>query len=109
MKEEQAIECFAAMAQKTRIAVLRLLVRNSPEGLRVTEIAKRIDVVTSTLSGHLNVLKRSGLVSSKRNQREIIYSVDLGTINDMMLFVLEECCDGNVSDCEKTFRLFLPK
>jgi len=108
MNQDQAIDCFAALAQETRIAVLRLLVRHSPEGLRVTEIAKQLDIVPSTLSGHLNVLKRSGLLKSRRNQREIIYSVDLEAINDMMLFILEECCDGDVSSCEGTFRFFVP-
>lgn len=106
MKQDQAIECFGAMAQETRISILRLLVRNSPDGLRVSEIAKRLDIVPSTLSGHLNVLKRSGLVTSKRNQREIIYTVDLETVSDLMLFVVAECCDGNVASCETTFRLF---
>lgn len=106
MKQDQAIECFAALAQETRIEVLRLLVRNSPDGLRVTEISNQLAIVPSTLSGHLNVLRRSGLLKSRRNQREIIYSVDLNTINDMMLFVLEECCDGDVNNCQKIFRLF---
>lgn len=109
MKQDQAIECFGAMAQETRIAIMRLLVRNSPDGLRVTEIAKRLDVVPSTLSGHLNVLRRSGLLKSRRNQREIIYSVDLETINDMMLFILEECCDGDVGSCARTFQHILPE
>ena len=106
MKQDQAIECFGALAQETRISILRLLVRNSPDGLRVSEIAKQLDIVPSTLSGHLNVLKRSGLLTSKRNQREIIYSVNLETVNDLMLFVVAECCDGNPASCEKTFRLF---
>ena len=107
MNQEQAIECFAAMAQETRIAALRLLVRHSPDGLRVGEIARQLDIVPSTLSGHLNVLKRAGLLKSKRKQREIIYSVDLDTINKLMLFILEQCCDGNIGNCEKTFRPFL--
>ena len=69
MKQDQAIECFGAMAHESRISIVRLLVRNSPDGLRVSDIAKQLDIVPSTLSGHLNVLKRSGLVTSKRNQR----------------------------------------
>jgi len=106
MKQEQAIECFAALAQDTRISILRLLVRNSPDGLRVSEIAKRLDIVASTLSGHLNVLKRCGLLKSKRNQREIIYTVELETVNELMVFIVAECCDGDIASCEKTFRLF---
>lgn len=108
MKQEQAIECFGALAQETRIAIMKLLVRNSPDGLRVSEISRRLNVIPSTLSGHLNVLKRSGLLRSRRNQREIIYSVDLETINDMMLFILEECCDGDVGSCAKALGTIFP-
>ena len=104
MDQEQAIDCFSAMAQESRLEILRLLVRYSPDGLRVSEISRRLGIVPSTLSGHLSVLKRSGLLKSRRNQREIIYSVDLKTINDMMLFIIEECCSGNLGECGKTFR-----
>ena len=106
MNQDQAIACFAAMAQDTRISSVRLLVQNSPSGLRVSEIAKRLDVVPSTLSGHLSVLKTSGLLQSTRNQREIIYSVDLKTINDMMLFILAECCGGDIGNAASAFQSF---
>ncbi|VAW03035.1 hypothetical protein MNBD_ALPHA07-2414 [hydrothermal vent metagenome] len=109
MDQEQAIECFSAMAQETRLAILKLLMRKSPDGIRVSDISGKLDIVPSTLSGHLSVLRRSGLLNSNRNQREIFYSADLETINDLMLFIVEECCDGNLDSCEKTFRLLLSK
>ena len=106
MDQSSAIEALAALSHPTRLDVFRLLVRHAPEGVPSLRIADTLGAKPSTLSGHLNVLKRSGLVSSKRNQREIIYTVDLGTVSDLMLFVVAECCDGNVASCEKTFRLF---
>ena len=109
MEQDQAIDCFAAMAQESRIEIFRLLMRHSPDGLRVTDISMKLGIVPSTLSGHLAVLKRAGLLKSKRNQRDIVYSAELETINDLMLFILEECCDGNVDSCRKTFRLLMPE
>lgn len=109
MKQEQAIDCFSALAQESRLSILRFLVRHSPDGMRVSEISRQLGIVPSTLSGHLSILKRSGLLKSKRNQREIIYSVDLQTVNDMMLFIVNECCNGNLGHCAKTFRLLLSK
>ena len=109
MDQKQAIECFSAMAQDSRLAILKLLMRESPEGTRVSDISKKLNIVPSTLSGHLSVLRRSGLLNSRRNQREIFYSADLETINDLMLFIVEECCNGNLGSCEKTFRLLLSR
>ncbi len=109
MDQQQAIECFSAMAQESRLAILKLLMRKSPDGIRVSDISAKLDIVPSTLSGHLSVLRRSGLLNSKRNQREIFYSANLEAINDLMLFIVEECCDGNLGSCEKTFQLLLSK
>ena len=109
MEQLQALDCFSAMAQESRLAIFQLLMRESPDGLRVSDISKKLGIVTSTLSGHLSVLKRSGLLNSKRNQREIYYSADLETINDLMLFIVEQCCDGNLDSCERTFQLLQSK
>jgi len=96
------------MAQETRLEILRLLVRHSPDGLKAGEISRCLGIVPSTLSGHLNVLKRSGLVISRRNRREIICSVNLDTINAVMRFILEECCNGNPDACEPRFEIRRP-
>ena len=109
MEQTQAIECFSALAQNSRLAILKLLMRETPNGLRVSDVSKRLGILPSTLSGHLSVLRRSGLLGSVRKQREIYYSVNLETINDLMLFIVEECCDGNLGSCEKTFRLLLSR
>ncbi len=106
MDQAQAIECFAALAQNSRLAILKLLMRQTPGELRVGDISRQLGIVPSTLSGHLSVLRRCGLLQSRRKQREIFYSVDLETINDLMLFIVEECCNGNMQSCEKTLRLF---
>ncbi len=105
MDEERAIEAFGALAQPTRMAIFRLLVRAGPEGLQVGEIARRLNIVPSTLSGHLGVLRRAGLLRARRQRREIHYAADLATVNDLVGFLLADCCDGRVENCSEILSL----
>ncbi len=101
MDQEQAIENFSALAQDTRLAIFRLLVRKEPLGLPVGEISRQLNIIPSTLSGHLGILKRSGLLKSTRQQREIHYAVNMAAMGDLIDFMLEDCCDGQVENCSK--------
>lgn len=99
MDQERAVETFTALAQESRLAIYRLLVKEEPHGLPVGEISRRLDIVPSTLSGHLGVLKRAGLLKSTRHQREIHYATNLNAMGDLVRFMLEDCCDGKVENC----------
>lgn len=105
MEQDDAIEAFGALAQTSRIEVFRLLVRAGPDGMQVGEIAKRLNIVPSTLSGHLSVLKRSSLLKSRRNQREIHYSANLDVVNSLVNFLLADCCDGRLENCSEIISL----
>lgn len=108
MDENTAIDAFAALAQPSRMAIFRLLVRAGPKGLQVAEIGRRLDIVPSTLSGHLSILKRAGLLASKRNQREIHYSANLSAVNQLVGFLLSDCCDGKLENCSEIISLLQP-
>jgi ArsR family transcriptional regulator len=99
MEEEQAILAFAALAQSTRLGVFRLLVKHEPEGLPAGEIAKAIAVPQNTMSAHLAVLARAGLVMSERRSRSIIYRADLATLQSLTSFMVEDCCGGRGELC----------
>ena len=105
MDQEAAIDAFAALAQSSRMMIFRLLVTEGPEGLQVGEISKKLNIVTSTLSGHLAVLKRAGLLESSRHQREIHYSANLNTVNALIGFLLADCCKGRVENCSEILSL----
>jgi ArsR family transcriptional regulator, arsenate/arsenite/antimonite-responsive transcriptional repressor len=105
MDQIKAVDAFSALAQDTRLAIFRLLVREEPNGLKVGEISHRLDIVPSTLSGHLSILKRAGLLKSTRHQREIHYTADLGAMNNLVRFMLEDCCNGQVDNCSKILTL----
>src|SRR3546814_1566734 len=57
----------------TRLETFRLLVRHEPEGLAAGDIARSLDVPQNTMSAHLAILARAGLVRSERHSRSIIY------------------------------------
>ena len=105
MEQAIAIEAFSALAQKSRMAIFRLLVRTGPDGLQVGEISSRLGIVASTLSGHLAVLRRAGLLKAVRHQRQIYYSADLRVVNELVGFLLADCCDGRQENCSEIISL----
>jgi DNA-binding transcriptional ArsR family regulator len=99
MESEAAILALAALAQSTRMDVFRLLVKHEPEGLAAGDIAKALAVPQNTMSSHLAVLSRAGLVSAQRYSRSIVYRADLARFQEVMLFMLRDCCDGRPEIC----------
>ena len=99
MDQDSAIDVFSALAQPTRISVFRLLVQIGPAGLPALEISRRLGIVPSTLSGHLAILKRSGILTATRHQREIHYAANLAAVNELVEFLLSDCCGGQISNC----------
>ena len=69
------------------------------------EISRRLGIVASTLSGHLAVLKRAGLLTATRRQREIHYAANLAIVNDLVGFLLADCCDGRLENCSEIISL----
>jgi len=100
LEPSEAIEAFTALAQETRLAVFRLLIRQGMDGLKAGEIAKRLEVRPSTLSGHLHLLTRAGLLKSRRHQRHIIYSVDIDGTHQLLQFLTADCCNGHPEICK---------
>ena len=92
MESIDAILILSALAQETRLEVFRLLVKSEPDGLPAGEIARKIAVPHNTMSSHLGVLSRAGLVSAERRSRSIVYRVDLERIRDVVGFLLQDCC-----------------
>jgi len=105
MDQTSAIDVFSALAQPTRISVFRLLVKVGPKGLPALEISRRLDVVPSTLSGHLSVLKRSNILTATRHQREIHYAANLAAVRELIQFLLSDCCGGKIDNCANILSL----
>ena len=95
MEVLSATEAFAALSQETRLAAVRLLVRAGPAGLPAGEIARALGAAPSTLSTHLGLLQRAGLVSSERRSRQIFYRADYDGVGALMRYLMEDCCKGH--------------
>ncbi|MQP68582.1 metalloregulator ArsR/SmtB family transcription factor [Niveispirillum sp. SYP-B3756] len=99
MESKHATEAFAALAQETRLSIFRLLVQRGPNGLHASEIAAQVGVPASTLSHHLGILERAGLLRSWRVQRQIFYATDYEGTRKLVAFLMEECCQGRPEIC----------
>jgi ArsR family transcriptional regulator len=99
MEISHAIDALAALAQATRLETFRLLVSREPDGVAAGELARLLDVPQNTLSSHLAILARAGLVVGERQSRSIIYRADLSRFRSVMLFLLKDCCDGRPEVC----------
>ena len=99
MEEIQAILALAALAQSTRLGVFRLLVKHEPDGLAAGDIARTLAVPQNTMSAHLAVLSRAGLVISERKSRSIIYRANLMSFGGLTAFMVEDCCGGRAELC----------
>lgn len=95
----EAIEAFGALAQSTRLAVFRLLMRHEPAGLAAGDISRQKGVPANTLSTHLAILQRSGLVSSERHGRSIVYRARIDALQALMMFLAKDCCEGRQELC----------
>jgi ArsR family transcriptional regulator len=99
MKKIAALEALAALAQESRLDVFRTLVQSGPDGLAAGEIGARLGVPSPTLSFHLNHLKHAGLVNCRRDSRSIIYRADYKAMNDLISYLMENCCRGDAAAC----------
>lgn len=98
-----AVNTLAALAQETRLDIYRRLVEAGPEGLAAGRIAKAIGLPGATLSFHLAQLRNAGLVSSRRESRSIIYHADYGRMNDLLIYLTNNCCRGRAEVCGPLF------
>ncbi|WP_073629154.1 ArsR/SmtB family transcription factor [Pseudoxanthobacter soli] len=99
MESEQAILVFAALAQTTRLDVFRLLMKHEPDGLPAGEIARHLTIPHNTMSTHLAILTRAGLIEARRQSRLIIYRVKLESVRDLTGFLVNQCCGGHPEVC----------
>jgi len=99
MDDSDALMALNALSQQTRLEAFRLLVRHEPTGLPAGDIARQLSVPANTLSTHLTILARAGLVTSGRESRVIRYRANMAQLRALMLFLAKDCCDARPELC----------
>lgn len=100
METTIAVTALAALAQDNRLDVFRLLVEAGPEGLPAGEVASALDLAPNTLTFHFDRLRAAGLVTVRREGRSMIYAARFETMNALLGFLTENCCQGAPEKCK---------
>ena len=100
MSAPHALAALAALGQPTRLEIFRLLISEEPHGLAAGAIAEAIGSPHNSLSSHLSILARSGLVAGTREGRSIVYRADVDGIRRLISFLVTDCCDGHPELCD---------
>jgi len=108
MDSSNAVDGLSALAQTTRLEAFRELVRSEPRGLPAGEVARRLRVPQNTMSAHLAILSRAGLITAERQSRSIIYRADLTAVRGLLLYLLRDCCAGRPELCAPVIEALAP-
>lgn len=100
MKPQDAIDCLGALAQETRLAIYRLLVKRGPEGYTPGDLASKTEIPAPTLSFHLKELQRAGLLHVRREGRFLYYSANFTHMQQLVDFLTENCCSLADEACD---------
>src|SRR5271169_5974908 len=99
MKKLDALAALAALAQANRLDVFRLLVQAGPGGMAAGHVAEKLDLAPNTLTFHFDRLRDAGLVTVRRDGRSMIYAARFETMNGLLAFLTENCCQGAAEAC----------
>ncbi len=99
MKGPKIVDALSALAHEHRLAIYRLLVQRGPDGLAAGSIGLRVKLVPSSLTFHLQSLQRAGLITQRRESRQLIYSADFAVMNGLVGYLTENCCGSGGAAC----------
>jgi ArsR family transcriptional regulator len=99
VKSQEIVESLAALAQESRLALFRLLVKRGPEGYTPGQLVEKLGVPGPTLSFHLKELQRADLIEVRREGRFLYYSPNFRRMNEVLGFLTENCCVLADKDC----------
>jgi len=94
MKHDDVAKLLAELGNPTRLAIFRYLVKAGKAGAPVGRIQEALEVPGSTLSHHISRLVGVGLITQERESRTLHCIPQFDVINNVMSFLMAECCAG---------------
>lgn len=94
MDIEIAATAFKELGHPTRLKIFRYLVKAGESGAPVGDLQRELDVPGSTLSHHISALVSAGLISQKRDGRILNCVAQYQALQDIISFLIDECCFG---------------
>ena len=88
-------DLLAAMGTEPRLRIIRLLLSAHPEGMVVGDIQSELGIPPSTLSHHLDKLRREDLVAVRRDSTFLWYRANTEVLRELLTFLYAECCTRN--------------
>jgi DNA-binding transcriptional ArsR family regulator len=101
--EARALDALSALGQPTRLRIFRHLVAMEPEPVPAGAIADALGCLQNTLSTHLTILTRAGLITGARDGRSILYRANFGGMRGLVNYLLEDCCAGRPEVCAPVY------
>jgi len=98
--QTDAVAALAALGQATRLALFQVLVDAGAEGLSAGDIAQQLGVKQNTLSGHLGILERAGMITHRRSGRSLIYRSSFFGMRALLMFLVDDCCNNHPAVCK---------
>ena len=88
-------DMLAAIGAEPRLRIVRLLLAAHPAGMIAGDIGAELDIAPSTLSHHLDRLKREEVVRVRREGTFLRYTANAEGLEDLLQFLFAECCTRN--------------
>jgi len=92
MEKKHVIAGLSALAQESRLDILRFLVRRGADGVAAGRIGEQLGIPSATLAFHLNTLTAAGLITRQRDGRQKLYRADISAVYALSAYLLENCC-----------------
>jgi DNA-binding transcriptional ArsR family regulator len=85
-------DMLAAMGAEPRLRIVRLLLSAHPSGMIAGDISTELNITASTLSHHLDRLKREHVVNVRRDGTFLWYTANAEALERLLKFLFAECC-----------------
>jgi DNA-binding transcriptional ArsR family regulator len=94
MDLDSAARLFAELGNRTRLEIIKLLIKAGRDGLTVGEVQQELAIPASTLAFHLKGLVGAGLLNQEKRGRVVICQPCFPVMDRAVAFLKQECCIG---------------